>query len=134
VQDKQGVCNSLLHVLVLYNKDGVNDCVISNIIKKNPAVLSVKNTDGLNALQALIYFSQKNHSALAQLRHTGMLLAKAGADITDVARKYDSISGLFLHELVLKNKEGVNDLEISELIKIKPEVLAVNLKLWGIMV
>lgn len=107
---------SLLHILALNNKDGVNNQEIATLLKLNHDVLATKER-GLTVLQYVVNYFPLPFKDRIQ---TAMILARAGADIT-VLSSY--LGETLLHVLACENIGGSNNQEIAELLAINKDLL-----------
>jgi len=111
---------TLLHHLVLNNKDGNNNKEIEELLTLNKELVnfSIKYTvyvgnekQSLTPLQALIDAFERKECTLNDFKQTAMLLVAKGADPSVVGDK-----GTLLHCLASSNKNGCNEEEINTLL------------------
>src|SRR5580704_4050590 len=109
---------TVLHHLVLTNKDGAHDEAITELLKLQSVNVDAKDAYGNSALRSLINQAQSNQCSAKDFKKTAMLLARHGADlsVSGSAAPYRTV----LHHLVLTNKNGAHDKAITELLKLKP--------------
>lgn len=121
--------NSLLHLLIYNNADGLYNDAILEVIKLKPSLLSQTDVNERTPLQALIDFyeqSLKNPTPieLDSFKNTAMLLAMNGADFTLAGIRFTRPT--LMHILVRENINGRNNKEILDLVRANP--LALNVK------
>ncbi len=119
VRGRSAPYGTVLHHLVLTNKDGANDEAITELLKLKPEHVDVKDGYDDSPLKSLINQFQDNKINLEGFKRTAMLLARGGANLSVRGRSapYRTV----LHHLVLTNKDGSNDKALTELLKLKPE-------------
>jgi ankyrin repeat protein len=121
VRSNLGSEPTLLHVLVRHNKDGVNNVEIAELVGLNRDILESKDYYGKTALQSLINDLNCEVCSFETFKHSAMLLARQGANIT--VRFNLGTEPTLLHLLVRHNKDGVNDVEIAELVGLNRDIL-----------
>jgi ankyrin repeat protein len=124
VQGNNDPYNTLLHCLVLSNKEGVNDQAITEVLGLKKDKIDVKNGYGRTILTCLIDQFQKKQCSVDDFKRSALLLAQHGADLR--VRGDNAPYNTLLHCLVLSNEEGVNDTEIATLVKLKHDIFHVE--------
>lgn len=113
---------TLLHYLVASNEAGLNNDAISELVTRHPNALASTDGSGCTALQFLMDSLYLCCCTFEDFKTSAMILARRGADITMRSTKGDHPT--LLHVLVRKNKNGINDKEIEELVKLNSNALA----------
>lgn len=116
--------DTVLHQLVLSNKAGINDKEIIELVQLNKDLVEAKNGYVLTPLQSLINAQVRDNCTLDDFKRTVLILAKLGADLglKGSIRSRDTA----FHRLVSRNKGGINDKEIAELLEIKKDFFNVR--------
>jgi ankyrin repeat protein len=114
---------TLFHHLVLTNKDGINDPELTELLKTIGTV-DIRDGYGCSALMVLIDQVQKKQCTLADFKRTAMLLARHDANLN----LYGTIEPhrTLVHQLVLTNEDGVNELELIELLKARKAIVQMS--------
>ena len=128
VQSNSGSNPTLLHVLVLNNKDSANNDDIVELVKLNPAIIASQDGYGLTALQSLIdalhykegAFGDFKLPAFGDFKQSAMLLVKQGANLAHQAMVGSHHT--LLHALV-HNHMDENNGEIEALIALNSDVI-----------
>jgi ankyrin repeat protein len=113
---------TVLHHLVLTNKDEAHDQAIIELLKLKPGLIDVKDAYGNSALRSLLNQATINRCSAEDFKRTAMLLASNGADLSVCGNSapYRTL----VHHLVLTNKDGVHDEAIAELLQLKPDLFS----------
>ena len=127
VQDTTDRRGTLLQHLVFTNSEGTNNKEITELLKRDKNLVNVKNGFGLTSLQYLMNKLINFGCSLADFKKSAMLLVNNGADLT--VKDRTNTQGTLLHHLVRTNKEGVNDKEIAQVLKLNKDLVnSTNLK------
>ena len=112
--------NTLLHCLVLTNKDGANDKEINELLILQKDKVNAKTGNNLTALTSLIDQLMSKQCSMDDFKRTAMLLAHGGADLA----VYGSTPpfNTLLHCLVLTNEQEIHDKEVTEILKLKSDI------------
>lgn len=115
-------CQTLIHYLVLTNKDGINNPELVQLFEKNKALVDVRAGYKYSALTSLMDQWQKTQRNWEDFKKTAMLLAQYGADLSVCS----SIAPhkTLLHYLVLNNQDGANNKEITELLLLQKGLMS----------
>ena len=121
VQDTGETKSTLLHHLILTNRNGINDKEIVELLTLRHDLVNIEDGYGNRPLVALMNQALDNACSLGDFKKNAMFLANRGADlyVTDTS----SSKGTILHLLINTNEDGANNKEITALLTLRQDLI-----------